>query len=115
MQILINEKKEIISFALVGGVSGGVVVDDKLADKFTAGFKPKKYIFKDNDIKENVNFAEVTHIKSEQKTIIDALAVSLVNTQSKVDELKTANGKLSENQDMIAFQLAQIQLGGIIL
>lgn len=100
---------------MVGGISGGVVVDDKLADKFTAGFEPKKYILKDNDIKENVNFAEVIPIKTEQKTIIDALMVNLVDTQSKVDELKKNNGKLSENQDMIALQLAQIQLGGIIL
>ena len=57
MEILINDKNEILSFALVGGFDNGIQIDEYPED-FISYFKPKFFIYSDGDIKINPNFEE---------------------------------------------------------
>lgn len=57
MEILLNNKNEIISFALIGGFDNGIEVNEYPED-FILYFKPKFFIFSDGVIKRNPNFEE---------------------------------------------------------
>ena len=57
MEILINNKNEILSFALVGGFDNGIQVNEYPED-FILYFKPKFFIYSDGGIKINPNFEE---------------------------------------------------------
>lgn len=57
MEILLNDKNEILSFALVGGFDNGIQVNEYPED-FISYFKPKFFIYSDGDIKINPNFEE---------------------------------------------------------
>ena len=57
MEILLNDKNEIISFALIGGFDNGIEVNEYPED-FILYFKPKFFIFSDGVIKRNPNFEE---------------------------------------------------------
>ena len=57
MEILLNDKNEILSFALVGGFDNGIEVNEYPED-FILYFKPKFFIFSDGVIKRNPNFEE---------------------------------------------------------
>ena len=57
MQILLNDKKEIISYAIVGGLDNGIDVDD-IPQDFIDNFKPLKYKYKNEKITLNKNYSE---------------------------------------------------------
>lgn len=57
MEILLNDKNEILSFALVGGFDNGIQINEYPED-FISYFKPKFFIYSDGDIKINPNFEE---------------------------------------------------------
>lgn len=57
MEILINNKNEILSFALVGGFDNGIQVNEYPED-FILYFKPKFFIYSDGIIKRNPYYVE---------------------------------------------------------
>lgn len=57
MEILINNKNEILSFALVGGFDNGIQVNEYPED-FIFYFKPKFFIYSDGVIKRNPYYVE---------------------------------------------------------
>jgi len=58
MNILINESNEIISYAKVGGLENGIEIDDTIIPvDFEQKFLPKLYVWKDNLIVLNGNYA----------------------------------------------------------
>lgn len=57
MEILINNKNEILSFALVGGFDNGIQVNEYPKD-FILYFKPKFFIYSDGIIKRNPYYVE---------------------------------------------------------
>lgn len=57
MEILLNDKNEILSFALVGGFDNGIQVNEYPED-FILYFKPKFFIYSDGIIKRNTYYIE---------------------------------------------------------
>lgn len=57
MEILINNKNEILSFALVGGFDNGIQINEYPED-FILYFKPKFFIYSNGIIERNPNFEE---------------------------------------------------------
>ena len=57
MEILLNDKNEILSFALVGGFDNGIQVNEYPED-FILYFKPKFFIYSDGIIKRNPYYVE---------------------------------------------------------
>lgn len=57
MEILINNKNEILSFALVGGFDNGIQINEYSED-FILYFKPKFFIYSNGIIERNPNFEE---------------------------------------------------------
>ena len=57
MEILLNDKNEILSFALIGGFDNGIQVNEYPED-FILYFKPKFFIYSDGIIKRNPYYVE---------------------------------------------------------
>ena len=57
MEILLNDKNEILSFALVGGFDNGIQINEYPED-FISYFKPKFFIYSDGVIKRNPYYVE---------------------------------------------------------
>lgn len=63
MQILINENKEIVNYAIVGGVSSEgyetiEILDSDIPDLFVDLYKPGLFVYQDNRISVNPNYSE---------------------------------------------------------
>src|SRR5699024_2964743 len=78
MQILINNKNEIISFAIVGGFEDGVEVDE-IPQDFISNFKPLKYKYENEQISLNEDYSEEASI---------AVQPPIVNTPGTDEELR---------------------------
>lgn len=57
MEILLNDKNEILSFALVGGFDNGIQINEYPED-FILYFKPKFFIYSNGIIKRNPYYIE---------------------------------------------------------
>lgn len=64
MEILLNDKNEILSFALVGGFDNGIQINEYPED-FILCFKPKFFIYSDGVIKRNPYYVEEDNIFQE--------------------------------------------------
>ena len=64
MEILLNDKNEILSFALVGGFDNGIQINEYPED-FIFYFKPKFFIYSDGVIKRNPYYVEEDNIFQE--------------------------------------------------
>ncbi|EKZ4877810.1 hypothetical protein AWJ00_08180 [Listeria monocytogenes] len=67
MFLKINEEKEILSFAVVGEIAGGLQVPENT--KIPSDFEPKKYKFEDDKIVVNLDFLPKKHDATEDNTI----------------------------------------------
>lgn len=100
MQILLNENKEIVSFATVGSLENGFQINDEfLPSDLKNNFEPYKYKLEDGKIVLNENY----------KPVIETGATSN-NTMTRDDELwsMVANLQVQGVQaNMIAQQALQ--------
>lgn len=61
MEIRINDKNEIIEYASLGGLSDSTEIDDSLKPvDFDQLFKPRIYLYQDNEIIINPNYEKPT-------------------------------------------------------
>lgn len=123
MQILVNSKNEIISFAIVGGFEDGVEITNYPSD-FINNFKPKYYVFESNEIKANENYKEKTDEIYEQPEIdLDEntkgpdkelrkmfanMQVQLVQANMMVKQLSEQNARLSQEVVVINQKLEEV-------
>lgn len=68
MQILLNGEREITNYAIVGGFEDGIEIDN-IPDNFIVNFKPRYYLFEDNEIIVNKDYKEDTDEIYEQPEI----------------------------------------------
>ena len=68
MQILVNGEREITNYAIVGGFEDGIEIDN-IPDNFIVNFKPRYYLFEDNEIIVNKDYKEDTDEIYEQPEI----------------------------------------------
>lgn len=117
MQILINRENEIISFAIVGGFEDGFEVDN-IPDNFIVNFKPRYYIFEDNEIKVNENYKEKTDeiyeqpeidldentkgLDKELRNMFASMQIQIVQGNMMVSQFSEQNAKLA--QELIRLQ-----------
>lgn len=57
MQLVINDKNEIIAYSTVGNI-GGIDYEGETPDNFYYDFKPGFFLFKDGKIYENPNYVK---------------------------------------------------------
>lgn len=60
MQVLLNSKKEILAYAIVGDIDGSVQIDDtQISRDFEADFKPLYFVLENGKVIENEEFEEI--------------------------------------------------------
>lgn len=93
MFLKINEKNEVTSYALIGGLSEAVKYDGTIPDDFEVNFKPSFYLLKNNEIVLNPNYVEPTLPKpaggpTTEQLMINQLGLKYAELSAKVDKLK---------------------------
>lgn len=117
MQILINSRNEIISFAIVGGFEDGVEVTNYPSD-FINNFKPRYYVFESNEIKTNKDYKEKTDevyerpeidlnentkgLDKELRDMFASMQVQIVQGNMMVSQFSEQNAKLA--QELVRLQ-----------
>ena len=108
MQILINNKNEIISFATIGGFENGIEVDN-IPENFLVTFKPLEYKYENNQIFLNESYSEEIDIPDKPTTVDNSIGtdeelrkmfasmqVQLVQANMMVMQLSQQNAQLSQ-------------------
>lgn len=107
MQILINSKNEILSFAIIGGFENGIEVDN-IPDDFINNFKPLKYKYENKQISLNNNYSEevdtpvqppivnTPNNDEELRKMFATMQVQLVQANIMVMQLSQQNAQLSQ-------------------
>lgn len=99
MQVLTNDKKEIIGYAVIGSLTDAIVVD-KVPDDFMANFKPSFYLLKDGVIIANPNYTAPEEsvfatVPSTTETQLAALAYQQMTTQQAIVDLQKQNAQMA--------------------
>ncbi|MDY4065145.1 MAG: DUF2977 domain-containing protein [Ligilactobacillus agilis] len=102
MQILLNDKNEIVAYSLIGTFENGIPFDKEIPEDFENKFANGKYKFENNQILENKNFVEGkrTIIPNPMQAPIGALAKEVAN-------LTKQNAQLQQSLGALALQLAK--------
>lgn len=117
MQILVNSDNEIISFAIVGGFENGIEVESYPND-FVNNFKPRYYLFEDNEIIVNKDYKEDTDeiyeqpeidldentkgLDKELRNMFASMQVQIVQGNMMVSQFSEQNAKLA--QELVRLQ-----------
>lgn len=116
MQILLNDKKEIIGYAIVGGLDNGIDVDD-IPQDFIDNFKPLKYKYENEKITLNKNYSEEVSTPvqppvmntpgsdEELRKIFGSLQMSSVQTMKMVMDLSKQVASLTKQNVELQKQL----------
>ena len=97
MRILINEKNEIVGYATVGGLEGDFEIsDDIIPQDFAQTFKPKYYLYQNEQIIDNPNYEEE-------------------NDTPYVPPMITSNGPDEELRKMFASMQEQLVQGNMMV
>lgn len=109
MQILINNKNEIISFAIVGGFEDGIEVDN-IPENFIINFKPRYYLYNEGQIEVSKKYEEETETfppidppnfnlsgtDEKLRGMFANMQVQLVQANTMVMQLSQQNAQLSQ-------------------
>lgn len=93
MRLLINEKGEIVSYAISGGLLGSIDFKGNVPDGFEGNFKPSFYLLQNNEIVVSQNYVEPTLPKpttgpTTEQLMINQLGLKYAELSAKVDKLK---------------------------
>ncbi|WP_204236048.1 DUF2977 domain-containing protein [Mammaliicoccus sciuri] len=112
MQILLNDKKEITDYAIVGGFEDGFEVFN-IPENFINNFKPLKYKYVNEQIFLNENYSEEvsTPVRppivntpgtdEELRKMFASMQVQLVQANMMVMQLSQQNARLSQEMVVI--------------
>lgn len=116
MEILINNKNEILSFALVGGFDNGIQVNEYPED-FIFYFKPKFFIYSDGVIKRNPYYVEEDNIFQEpsidnntdySNSTDQEVRIMFISLQKQVIQANISIAQLAQQNASITKQLTEI-------
>lgn len=111
MRILINNKNEIIDYAIIGSLDGDFEIDDSIVPQgFMLHFKPTRYLYNEGMIEENDSFEEDTEINiptipptivapntdEELRVMFATMQEQLVQANTMVMQLSKQNSHLSQ-------------------
>lgn len=117
MQILLNGESEITNYAVVGGFEDGIEIENYPND-FINNFKPRYYVFSDNEVKVNKNYKEKTDevyeqpeidldentkgLDKELRNMFASMQVQIVQGNMMVSQFSEQNAKLA--QELVRLQ-----------
>ncbi|WZK93678.1 hypothetical protein [Staphylococcus phage SpP] len=123
MQILVNSKNEILSFAIVGGFENGIEVDT-IPENFIATFKPLKYRYENKQIFLSESYLEEINVPDnppiadnsigtdeELRKMFATMQVQLVQANLMVAELSQQNSDLAQEVVKINEEIKNIKEG----
>ncbi|KYH14872.1 DUF2977 domain-containing protein [Staphylococcus kloosii] len=108
MRILINENNEIVGYATVGGLEGDFEIDDSIVPQdFAQNYKPKYYLYQNEQIIVNPNYQTETPVQPTtptQPVMSDDTLKYMVATLQKqsVQSNMKINKLLQDNQNLKA-------------
>lgn len=112
MQILVNNDNEIIGYATIGGFENGINIEnDNIPQGFIQNYKPKYYLYQNEQIIVNPNYQTETPMEPEIPTttittsngsddslrkMFASMQVQLVQANTIVAQMTQQNAKLSQ-------------------
>lgn len=120
MQIVINNRNEITSYALVGNYKDGIEVND-IPSRFTLDFKPRLYVYSNGQIVLNENYSSGNNEQpiqppnismpgsdEELRKMFAEMQVQLVQGNMMVMQLSQQNARLSQEMVVINKKLEEV-------
>lgn len=104
MRLLINEKGEIVSYAISGGLLGSIDFKGNVPDGFEGNFKPSFYLFQNDSIVLNPDYvAPTTPVAgpSDSDKAIAQLTLQIAQQKAQQDKLNA----------QLLLQIAQLKGG----
>lgn len=109
MIILLDKNNLIISYAITGGIEGGIEIDN-IPDNFIVNFKPRYYLYNEGKIEVNKEYKEETETfppidppnlnlsgtDEELRVMFANMQVQLVQANTMVMQLSQQNAQLSQ-------------------
>lgn len=101
MLLKINEQKEILEYATIGGMEGAIEFDGVIPDGFEQKFKPSFYMLQDDKIIENSNYVEPSNTPP---------VSSPTSMQEAINKLGEITAKITEDDNQIKTALNKLGL-----
>lgn len=124
MQILLNGEREITNYAIVGGFEDGIEIDN-IPDNFIVNFKPRYYLFEDNEIIVNKDYKEDTDeiyeqpeidldentkgLDKELRNMFASMQIQIVQGNMMVSQFSEQNAKLAQELVRLQKELENIK------
>lgn len=109
MQILVNNDNEIVGYATIGGFEDGINIEnDNIPQGFMQNYKPKHYLYQNEQIVVNPDYDEEPNVSYEPtittasgsdeslRRMFASLQVQLVQANTIVAQMTQQNAKLSQ-------------------
>ena len=120
MQIVINNRNEITSYALVGSYKDGIEIND-IPSRFIIDFKPRLYVYSNGQIVLNENYSSGNNEQpiqppnismpgsdEELRKMFASMQVQLVQANMMVMQLSQQNARLSQEMVVINKKLEEV-------
>ena len=120
MQIVINNRNEITSYALVGSYKDGIEIND-IPSRFIIDFKPRLYVYSNGQIILNENYSSGNNEQpiqppnismpgsdEELRKMFAEMQVQLVQANMMVMQLSQQNARLSQEMVVINKKLEEV-------
>lgn len=126
MEILLNDKNEILSFALVGGFDNGIQINEYPED-FILYFKPKFFIYFNGIIERNPNFEEDNNFHEppinndidysnstdqEVRTMFISLQKQVIQANISIAQLAQQNASITKQLTEVSKELETLKKEG---
>lgn len=114
MRILINENDEIVGYATIGGLEGDFEIDDSTVPQdFTQNYKPKYYLYQNEQIIVNPNYQTETPVQPTTPTqpVIsdDTLKYMVATLQKQSAQSNIRSLKLERENEVLKSRIAQLE------
>ena len=128
MQILLNQNNEIIAYAVSGGIEREgyktlTIEDNQVPDSFRESFKPRYFLYKDEEVKLNANYEEektelpqvppVEFPTSDEalRHMFSSMQVQIVQGNKMVTQLTQQNANLSQQIVQLSQEVENLKGG----
>lgn len=124
MQILLDKNNFIVGFAEVGGFEDGIEIDENIIPQdFIQNYKPKHYLYQDEQIIVNPNYEEESNTSyispiitsnvsdKELRTMFANMQVQIVQGNKMVNQLTQQNANLSQQIVQLSQEVEKLKGG----
>lgn len=121
MQIVINNRNEITSYALVGSYKDGIEIND-IPSRFIIDFKPRLYVYSNGQIVLNENYSSGNNEQpiqppnismpasdEELRRMFASMQIQIVQGNVMVSELSQQNARLAQDIISVSTELEKLK------